>query len=202
MRTTRRISSGERTIWERAAGGQSIARVPRQIKNRGHWFPPDMNLCIVRPSFDDPNYYIAFIRWCQSLAKDRAGSRPTEHGKDLTEETHYWRLGFANGGAIAENLQEQHMALDFKRILCPVDLSPFSLGALKLAVKIAESAGARLYLLHVIDNPFDELYMKSITEADPALFALYQKEPVKRARIMRATEGHSEVLLKQFSHDW
>ena len=94
------------------------------------------------------------------------------------------------------------MALDFKRILCPVDLSPFSLGALKLAVKIAESAGARLYLLHVIDNPFDELYMKSITEADPALFALYQKEPVKRARIMRATEGHSEVLLKQFSHDW
>src|SRR5437763_15049427 len=74
------------------------------------------------------------------------------------------------------------MALDFKRILCPVDLSPFSLEALKLAVKIAENAGAGLYFLHVIDNPFDELYMKSITEADPALLELYQNEPMKRAK--------------------
>jgi universal stress protein A len=94
------------------------------------------------------------------------------------------------------------MALDFKRILCPVDLSPFSLEALKLAIKIAESTGAGLYLLHVIDNPFDELYMKSITEADPALLELYQKEPMKRAKIMNATVEHSRVLLKQFSHDW
>ena len=94
------------------------------------------------------------------------------------------------------------MALDFKRILCPVDLSPFSLEALKLAVKIAENAGAGLYFLHVIDNPFDELYMKSITEADPALLELYQNEPMKRAKVMKATVEHSEVLLKQFCHDW
>src|SRR5437762_7627641 len=84
------------------------------------------------------------------------------------------------------------MALDFKRILCPVDLSPFSLEALKLAVKIAENAGAGLYFLHVIDNPFDELYMKSITEADPALLELYQNEPMKRAKVMKATVEHSE----------
>ena len=45
------------------------------------------------------------------------------------------------------------MGLDFKRILCPVDLSSFSLEAVKLAVKVAESSGAALYLLHVIDNP-------------------------------------------------
>jgi len=94
------------------------------------------------------------------------------------------------------------MGLDFKRILCPVDLSSFSLEAVKLAVKMAESSGAALYLLHVIDNPFDELYMSSITEADPALIEMYQKEPAKRATVMRRTVEHSEVLLKQFCHPW
>jgi nucleotide-binding universal stress UspA family protein len=52
--------------------------------------------------------------------------------------------------------------LDFKRILCPVDLSSSSLEALKLAVKMTQASGATLHLLHVIDNPFDELYMSSI----------------------------------------
>lgn len=93
------------------------------------------------------------------------------------------------------------MSLDFKRILCPVDLSSFSLTAVKLAVKVAESSGARLYLLHVIDNPFDELYLTSITQADPAAIDLYRTEPLRRAKILRATEEHSEVLLKQFCHD-
>ena len=94
------------------------------------------------------------------------------------------------------------MALDFKRILCPVDLSDFSLVALRLAVKMAKSSSAALYLLHVIDNPFDELYMSSITQADPALIELYKSEPLKRAQILAATERHSEILLKQFCHDW
>jgi nucleotide-binding universal stress UspA family protein len=93
-------------------------------------------------------------------------------------------------------------ALDFKRILCPVDLSSFSLEALKLAVKMTRASGASLYLLHVIDNPFDELYMSSIVQADPALLGLYKSEPMKRARIVRATEDHSEVLLRQFSNEW
>lgn len=94
------------------------------------------------------------------------------------------------------------MSLDFKRILCPVDLSTFSLEAVKLGVKIAESSDAGLYLLHVIDNPFDELYLTPITETDPASLALYSREPVKRAKIMEATIGHSKVLLKQFCHEW
>ncbi|MGH7767425.1 MAG: universal stress protein [Candidatus Binatia bacterium] len=93
-------------------------------------------------------------------------------------------------------------SLGFKRILCPVDLSSFSLEALKLAVNMTEASDATLYLLHVIDNPFDELYMSSIAQADPALLGLYQNEPLKRAKILRATERHSEVLLKQFAHPW
>ena len=94
------------------------------------------------------------------------------------------------------------MGLDFKRILCPVDLSIFSLEAVNLAVKVAESSGAALYLLHVIDNPFDELYMSSLTEVDPALIEMYQNEPAKRAKVLRRTAEHSEVLLKQFCHPW
>lgn len=94
------------------------------------------------------------------------------------------------------------MSLNFKRILCPVDLSGFSLEAVKLAVKIAESSGATLYLLHVMDNPFDELYMTPITQADPASIELYQGESLERAKIIRATVEHSEILLKQFCHEW
>ena len=94
------------------------------------------------------------------------------------------------------------MSLDFKRILCPADLSTFSLEAVKLAVKVAENSGATLYMLHVIDSPFDDLYMSSITEADPALLEMYQNEPAKRAEVLRRTVAHSEILLKQFCHPW
>ena len=93
------------------------------------------------------------------------------------------------------------MNLDFKRILCPVDMSEFSLDALRLAVNLAECSDATLDILHVIHNPFDELYMSALTESDPALIDAYALEPLKRAKIVRATEEHSEVLLKQFCHD-
>ena len=93
------------------------------------------------------------------------------------------------------------MSLGFQKILCPVDLSGFSLQALELAVKMAANEGATLYLLHVIDNPYDELYMASITQADPALLELYKTEPYKRAEVIEATKNHCAVLLKQFSHD-
>jgi len=90
---------------------------------------------------------------------------------------------------------------EFKRILCPVDLSEFSLEALRLAAQLAERHGAVLDILHVIHNPFDELYMSAITESDPALLDAYAAEPSRRAKIVRATEEHSEILLKQFCHD-
>jgi universal stress protein A len=89
----------------------------------------------------------------------------------------------------------------FKRILCPVDLSGFSMEALRLAVQLAEREGAVLDILHVIHNPFDELYMSSITESDPAMIDAYAAEPGRRAKIVRATEEQAEVLLKQFCHD-
>ena len=93
------------------------------------------------------------------------------------------------------------MSLEFKRILCPVDLSEFSLDALRLAVAVAKGSGGTLDILHVIHNPFDEIYMSGITQTDPALLDAYAAEPQKRAQILLATEDHSEVLLKQFCHD-
>jgi len=90
---------------------------------------------------------------------------------------------------------------DFKRILCPVDLSEFSLEALRLAVQIAESSAAALDILHVIHNPFDELYMTSITQTDPALIDAYAVEAQTRAKITHATEERTEALLKLFCHD-
>ena len=93
------------------------------------------------------------------------------------------------------------MSLEFKKILCPVDLSDFSLEALRLAIKVAQSCDATLDVLHVIHNPFDELYMTSITQTDPALLDAYAAEPQQRAKVLRATEEHAEVLLKQFCHN-
>ena len=93
------------------------------------------------------------------------------------------------------------MALNFKRILCPVDLSRFSRYALRLAANLAESSNASLYILHVVQNPFDELYMTPITQADPGATKLYQRESSKRAELLDAATRHSEVLLKQFCHD-
>lgn len=90
---------------------------------------------------------------------------------------------------------------EFKRILCPVDMSEFSLEALRLAAQLAERQGAVLDVLHVIHNPFDELYMSAITESDPALLDAYAVEPSKRAKIVRATEEHAEILLRQFCRD-
>ena len=94
------------------------------------------------------------------------------------------------------------MALNFKRILCPVDLSSFSLEAIKLSVRITENSIGTLYLLHVIDNPFDELYMTSITQADPVSIELYKSEPLRRSKILEATKRHSQILLKKFCHNW
>lgn len=90
------------------------------------------------------------------------------------------------------------MSQTFKHVLCPVDLSSFSLDALRLAVTVAESNGATLEVLHVIHNPFDEIYMTAITETDPALLDAYAQEPQRRAKILRITEEHAEVLLKQY----
>lgn len=93
------------------------------------------------------------------------------------------------------------MSQIFKRILCPVDLSSFSLDALRLAVRIAETNDAMLDVLHVIHNPFDEIYMTGITQADPASMEGYTTEPQARAKILRATEESSEILLKQFCRE-
>ena len=51
------------------------------------------------------------------------------------------------------------MNLDFKRILCPVDMSEFSLDALRLAVKLAECSDATLDILHVITRVKENIFI-------------------------------------------
>ncbi|NPA43301.1 MAG: universal stress protein [Chlorobi bacterium] len=46
-----------------------------------------------------------------------------------------------------------------KRILVPIDFSPRSIDALKVAVQIARKTGAEIILLHLIDLPSDEVGM-------------------------------------------
>ena len=93
------------------------------------------------------------------------------------------------------------MGLDFTRILCPVDMSGFSLEALRLAVKMAGATDATLDLLHVIEDPLDELYLSALTQINPVLFDSYKDEPKRHAKFRRTTEEHAEVLLKQSCRD-
>jgi nucleotide-binding universal stress UspA family protein len=86
----------------------------------------------------------------------------------------------------------------FRKILCPVDLSSFSLDALRVAVRIAERDDATLDVLHVVHNPFDELYLSGLTQTDPALIDAYANERQLRAKTLRMTEDLAEILLKQY----
>jgi nucleotide-binding universal stress UspA family protein len=52
----------------------------------------------------------------------------------------------------------------FRRILCPVDFSAGSIGALKFAASLAEEADAHVTLLHVVE-PLPELYQPPMAAA-------------------------------------
>jgi len=49
--------------------------------------------------------------------------------------------------------------LPFKRLLCPIDFSPPSIEALKVALSLAEEADAELTVLNVIDWPDDDTFL-------------------------------------------
>ena len=48
----------------------------------------------------------------------------------------------------------------FRKIMCPTDFSSFSDDALKKAVKLAKIFNAELKLIHIITNPWSEVYSK------------------------------------------
>lgn len=81
--------------------------------------------------------------------------------------------------------------LPFKRILCPVDFSEASLGALETAFSLAEEADARLTVLNVIDWPDDESFLVE-TLNDPNLSAHLEEE----------TAGRLEAFITDEARTW
>jgi nucleotide-binding universal stress UspA family protein len=69
--------------------------------------------------------------------------------------------------------------LPFKRILCPVDFSEPSLGALQTAFSMAEEADARLTVLNVLAWPDDETFLVE-TFNDRSLLARLEEETARR----------------------
>ncbi|HOG16455.1 MAG TPA: universal stress protein [Syntrophales bacterium] len=67
-----------------------------------------------------------------------------------------------------------------KRILVPTDFSSFSDKALKKAVDIAEEKGAKIYLLHVIDERFQQCGADYCI--DTSLLQQVEREAVKTSR--------------------
>jgi len=62
------------------------------------------------------------------------------------------------------------MMEEFKKILCPVDFSEHSIKGLEKSVKLASIANGELTLVHVISDPWSELYNPdSDTLLDPVL---------------------------------
>ena len=75
-------------------------------------------------------------------------------------------------------LAQATSTLPFRRVLCAVDFSDWSLKALDLAVSLAQESGAELTLLHVIEWPWEETpppVMEGLPPAQAAALAEYRR---------------------------
>jgi nucleotide-binding universal stress UspA family protein len=61
-------------------------------------------------------------------------------------------------------------AVQFRQILCPIDFSDSSLGALEFAIDMAEEADARLTLLHVVELPLALSQEPAVIDVDFSRF--------------------------------
>lgn len=86
------------------------------------------------------------------------------------------------------------MGLEFKRVLCPVDLSDHSLSALQLATDMARKEAAVLDVLHVIENPLAEIYAVALKRTGDSVLDAEGVQPL--AKSTRMTEENAESLLK------
>lgn len=71
--------------------------------------------------------------------------------------------------------------LHIRRILVPVDFSPPSKKALRYALSFAEQFGARITVMHVLDEPSPELAF----------------EPLEKKRLMQSSREAAEKKMKQ-----
>lgn len=79
----------------------------------------------------------------------------------------------------------------FKKIICPTDFSSFSDNALKKAVKLSKIFNAELMLIHVITNPWSELYSgetKNFLSAD-------EVEGFVKERLRRLLEQYAKGVI-------
>lgn len=66
--------------------------------------------------------------------------------------------------------------VSLQRILVPVDFSHSARYSLDIAVNVAEKFGARIYLLHVFEMPFDYLHWLNIEMDESELYSSIQAE--------------------------
>ena len=79
----------------------------------------------------------------------------------------------------------------FRKILCPTDFSSFSENALKKAVKLSKIFNSELILIHVITNPWAELYSgdtKNFLSAE-------EVESVVKKKLRRLIEQHAKGVI-------
>ena len=91
------------------------------------------------------------------------------------------------------------MSQTFKRILCPVDLSSFSLDALKLAVTLAETNDARLDVLHAWEaKEEDDRLIQVLSRIATQLgFALHHKRTEEIKQRPSESRSTNDVLLNE-----
>lgn len=82
-------------------------------------------------------------------------------------------------------------ALPFKRILCPVDFSDPSIGALHTALSLAEEADAELTVLNVIDWPDDDTFLVEAFDT-----------PERRAQLLARTRERVDALIPDDARVW
>ena len=85
------------------------------------------------------------------------------------------------------------MALEWKKILCPVDFSDASVAALAHALRLAEESSADLTVLHVLEWLVEDAPAARISGFDVPEFRRYLEKDA-RARL--------EALVPPEAHDW
>src|SRR5215813_11538322 len=81
--------------------------------------------------------------------------------------------------------------LPFRRLLCPVDFSEASIGALHVALPLAEEADAELTVLNVVDWPDDETFLVEAFES-----------PDMRRQLEKQTAERIDALIPEEARIW
>ena len=93
------------------------------------------------------------------------------------------------------------MEKNFARILCPTDFTPASAYALEEAAKLVSIFKAKLFVTHIITNPWSDIYGEKVDKAMSPEEAARSIEGIVKDFVEKHATGVSyDILVKNHEH--